>query len=88
MSCQKHMPQVLCGRLIPLRSVIHTEHNINIHNYPRLIQYLKNNSKVLIFNSKKAEVLDPANIYKFIKETPDNEYLAVKVSTISFKIVI
>jgi len=65
-----------------LRSTIQAKHNINIHNYVQVIQFLKKNSKG--YEVKKAKILTSEQCQQFIKEAPDDEYLAVKVKTIIF----
>jgi len=65
-----------------LRSTIQEKHNINIHNYAQVIQFLKKNSKS--YEVKKAKILTSEQCQQFIKEAPDDKYLAIKVNTIIF----
>lgn len=71
-------PSSLWSTYSMLRSVIHTRHNINIHDYSTLIQFLKRKSEG--FESKKSQVLTGEEVDKFIREAPDEQYLAMKVN--------
>jgi len=63
-----------------LQSTIQAKHNIN--DYAQVIQFLKKNSKG--YEVKKAKILTSEQCQQFIKEAPDDEYLAIKVNTIIF----
>jgi len=72
-----HAPSSLWAIYSMLRSTIHTNYNININSYDKLMAFLKQNSKG--FKSKKSSILPPDKIHKFLMEAPDHQYLAIKV---------
>lgn len=61
-----------------LKSVIGNKKNVNIGNYSLLAAFLKKKSKG--FRSTKAKVLEATEIEKFLNESPDDRWLAAKVS--------
>ncbi|KAL7298012.1 hypothetical protein TKK_0009020 [Trichogramma kaykai] len=63
-----------------LRSVILTKHNVNIHDFSPLLEFLKTNSKGYV--PKKAEILEPEHIRRFLTDAPDDKYLVVKVALV------
>lgn len=71
-------PTTLWATYSMLRSMIHIKHDINIHDYATLIQFLKRKSTGYV--SKKALVLNAEHIHQFLKDAPDELYLAVKVN--------
>lgn len=75
---ETHAPTSLWATYSMLRSVIHVRHNVNIHDYATLIQFLKRKSDG--YAPKKAEVLTGEDVVKFIREAPDEQYLAIKVN--------
>lgn len=74
---ETHKPSSLWSKYSMLRSQVDIKHNLNIHDYSRLIAFLKLNSKG--FKSKKARTLSPEQIDQFLREAPDREFLATKV---------
>ena len=56
-------------------------HNIN-KKYFNLTACLHNNSSN--YKPKKALILEPAHVQKYIKDAPDNESLAIKVNITSY----
>lgn len=50
---------------------------MNIGEYKQLAAFLSKNSKG--FKSKKSKILEPEQIDLFLKQAPDNKYLAMKV---------
>lgn len=71
-------PTSLWSTYTMLKSLIHTRHNVNIHDYATLIQFLKRKSEG--YAPKKAKVLSEDQVQQFIKEAPDDQFLAVKVN--------
>ncbi|OXU31916.1 hypothetical protein TSAR_008221 [Trichomalopsis sarcophagae] len=62
-----------------LKKTLNTRDSINIKNFHNLKILLKNNNKG--YKPVKAYVLEWEKIMTFLKEEPDNIYLAAKVST-------
>lgn len=63
-----------------LRAMISLKHNIRINDYPKLQALLKNSSKG--YRPKKSMILTHDQIGEFLKNAPDDKYLAIKVSKI------
>lgn len=61
-----------------LKSTINLNDGINISHYAKLQTFLKRQSTG--FMSKKSQVLTAEDTEKFIREAPDDRYLATKVS--------
>ena len=60
-----------------LRSVIQSNHNVNMANYKKLIAYLK---KISVgYKPKQAKVFDPVDLRRFLVEADDDEHLLAKV---------
>lgn len=70
-------PSSLWSTYSMLKSVLNIKHNTNIAGYPKLKAYLKRQSNG--FRSKKSKILTPDEVNKFINESPNLEYLLMKV---------
>ncbi|KYQ46898.1 hypothetical protein ALC60_14097 [Trachymyrmex zeteki] len=79
-----HKPSSLWATYSMLKSTLNAKNNINIHNYPKLVPFLKKQSQG--FKSKKSKTLTAEEIKKFLHEAPDNKYLDLKVNIINIKI--
>lgn len=76
---KKLSPNTLWSVWSMLKKTLNARDSININNFLNLKSLLKNNNKG--YKPAKAYVLEWDHIMKFLKEAPDNIYLAVKVST-------
>ncbi|XP_015118119.1 uncharacterized protein LOC107041853 isoform X2 [Diachasma alloeum] len=74
---EKYKPSSLWATYSKLRSTISTYHNINIHNFSQLIQFLKNANKV--YRSVQALALTEEQVRTCLLTAPDQIYLDVKV---------
>lgn len=74
---KKYKPTTMWSTYSKLRSVISTNHNINIHQFKQLIQFLKNEQKG--FHSIQAMALTEEQASEFLNTAPDDLYLDVKV---------
>ncbi|KAJ8683656.1 hypothetical protein QAD02_019448 [Eretmocerus hayati] len=63
-----------------LKSTMMIEQRIDMGTYCKLKSWIK--AKHSNYKAKKAKVLSPQHINKFIDEAPDNKYLAIKVALI------
>ncbi|KAL7303487.1 hypothetical protein TKK_0003654 [Trichogramma kaykai] len=63
-----------------LRSTLSTNENIDIRQFQRLKNFIKNNSKG--YKPKKSEVFQWSHIMKFINDAPDEKYFAHKLTLI------
>lgn len=63
-------PSILCSRWSMLKTVIKLNQEINIDQYQKLKQFMKNKSKG--FKSKKAQVFSLAQVKTFIDQGPDH----------------
>lgn len=75
----KLSPNTLWSVWSMMKKTLNTRDSRNINNFHNLKCLLKNNNKG--YKPAKAYVLEWDQIMKFLKEAPDNIYLAVKVST-------
>ncbi|XP_044595729.1 uncharacterized protein LOC123272797 [Cotesia glomerata] len=73
-------PTTLWSRWPMLKSVMDLHKGINIDQYKRLKQFLKNKSKG--FEPKKSKIFSLGEVKKFIETAPDNIYLAMTVIAI------
>lgn len=64
-----------------LRSTLNLNNGINIENYSKLRALLKRQSEKHV--TKKAKTFTPEQLNNFIKEAPDEKYLATKVVNIT-----
>lgn len=78
-------PSTLWAKYSMLRSMVDIKHNFNIHDYSRLIAFLKQNGKG--FKSQKAQTLSAEQVNQFLREAPDSEFLATKVIKLSIKYI-
>lgn len=74
----KYKPSSLWCLYSMLKSTVRTKNGVDLKTYSNLSAYLKRLSDG--FRSKKSKVLSSDDIEKFIKDAPDNQYLATKVS--------
>lgn len=74
----KYKPSSLWCLYSMLKSTVRTKNGVDLKTYSNLSAYLKRLSDG--FRSKKLKVLSFDDIEKFIKDAPDNQYLATKVS--------
>lgn len=65
-----------------LKSTLHVKENIDLKGYNNLRTLLKRKSTG--YQPKKSSILSKAEIYKFIKDAPDYEFLVVKVNVLKF----
>lgn len=75
---KKYKSSTLWGIYSMLKATLNTEHNINIKNYTKLLTLLKRLSEG--FQSKKSKVLTAENVESFLRDAPDEVFLATKVS--------
>lgn len=68
----------LWSRFSMLKSIITVKHNIDIGQYAKLRNFLKNNHKN--YKPKKAMVFTVEEIDKFLNEAPNDTYLPTKVN--------
>lgn len=61
-----------------LKTTVKNKNNIDIKNYSNLTAFLKRRSDGYV--ARKSKVLSPTDVEKFLKEAPDYQYLATKVS--------
>lgn len=66
-----------------LKAMLNMKHNINIEKYTKVIAYLKRQNEG--YKPKKSKVFTKEQVNNFLHNSPDNIYLAAKVSN-SFKI--
>lgn len=78
----KYKPSSLWCIYSMLKSTVRTKNGIDIKSYTNLIAFLKRRSDGHI--SRKSKVLTSTEVEKFIKEAPDNQYLATKVSSTTY----
>ena len=70
-------PSSLWAHYSMLRSMINIKHKINISSYSSLIAFLKQQNKG--FSSKKFRILSAEHVSQFLREAPDDSFLAIKV---------
>ncbi|CAB0039183.1 unnamed protein product [Trichogramma brassicae] len=75
---RKLSPSTLWSIWSMLRSTLSTNEDIDIKQFQRLKNLVKNNSKG--YKPKKSSVFQWKEIMKFIEEAPDEQYLATKIS--------
>ncbi|XP_011308819.1 uncharacterized protein [Fopius arisanus] len=73
----KYKPTCLWATYSKLRSTISAQHNVNIHNFLQLIQFLKIAKKG--YRSVQALALTEEQVKKFLLTAPDEIYLDTKV---------
>ncbi|XP_031338472.1 uncharacterized protein LOC116177141 [Photinus pyralis] len=73
-------PTSLWTKFSMIKKTLLLNKNVNIGNYAKLTQFLKNVSKGHV--SKKSSVLTREDILKFLRQAPNHEYLLVKVALI------
>lgn len=71
-------PSCLWPTYSMLRSTISNYHDINIHDYTKLITFIKRQLEG--YTPKTAETLTGEQVGEFLHIAPDYEYLAIKVS--------
>ena len=74
---EKFKPTTLWATYSMLKSTIHQKENITIENFKSLIVFMKRKAEGYI--PKHAKVLKTTEVEKFLKEAPNNQYLATKV---------
>lgn len=74
---EKYKASSLWAQYSMLKSTIIANHNIDVKSYSKLIAFLKKQS--VGFASKKSKTLTTEDIEKYLKEAPDQIYLATKV---------
>ncbi|XP_073964583.1 uncharacterized protein [Choristoneura fumiferana] len=77
---KRYKPSSLWCIYSMLKSTVQNKNAIDIKAYTNLTAFLKRRSDG--FYSRKSKVLTPNEVEKFIKEAPDNQYLATKVALI------
>ncbi|XP_011687447.1 PREDICTED: uncharacterized protein LOC105449760 [Wasmannia auropunctata] len=75
-----HKPSSLWATYSMLKSTLNVNNNVNIHNYPKLVSFLKKQAQG--FKSRKSKTLTAEEIKKFLDEAPDNKYLDLKTALI------
>ena len=74
---EKFRPTTLWATYSMLKSTIHQKENTIIETFKSLIVFLKRKAEGYV--PKKAKVLKTTEVEKFLKEAPNNQYLATKV---------
>lgn len=77
----KYKPPSLWSTYSKLKSTIKSKHNMDIHEFTPLIDYLKEANKG--YEPKKSESLSVEDVKRFLSDAPDDEYLAAKVNITS-----
>ncbi|KAJ8911546.1 hypothetical protein NQ315_012799 [Exocentrus adspersus] len=73
-------PSSLWSKYSMVKKTLMVNKNINIANYHKLIEYLKQGSKG--YQPKKSKTLSRENVLKFIHEAPNETFLMKKVALI------
>lgn len=63
-----------------LKATILAERNVDIGKYPKLVAFLKRKNEG--YKAKKASVFTPQEIEQFLREAPDDNFLATKVACV------
>lgn len=74
---KKVAPSTLWSQYSMLKTMLNSNHNLNIANYPKLVSFLKKNAQG--FRSKKGHVFHVEEIQRFVCDAPNEIYLASKV---------
>jgi hypothetical protein len=74
----KYKPSSLWCIYSMLKSTVRNKNNIDIKTYCNLTTFLKRRSDGYI--GRKSKVLSSNDVERFLKEAPDSQYLATKVS--------
>ncbi|XP_066583293.1 tyrosine recombinase XerC-like [Prorops nasuta] len=74
---KKFKSSTLWSTFSMLKSTLQVNNDINISSYHKLITYLKRQSKD--YKCKKAMVLSPQDVEKFLQTAPDIDYLGAKI---------
>lgn len=74
----KYKPSSLWCIYSMLKSTVIIKNDINIKSYANLTAFLKRRSDG--YRSRKSKILSSSEVEKFLKEAPDSQYLATKVS--------
>lgn len=74
----KYKPSSLWTTYSMLKSTLKMKNDVDINLYTNLIAFLKRRSDGFI--KKKSKVLSSNDVEKFLKDAPDSQYLATKVS--------
>ncbi|KAJ8912672.1 hypothetical protein NQ315_011031 [Exocentrus adspersus] len=77
---EKFSPSSLWSKYSIVKKTLMVNKNINIANYHKLIEYLKQGSKG--YQPKKSKTLSRENVLKFIHEAPNETFLMKKVALI------
>lgn len=72
-------PSSLWSEYSMVRACLSSKENIDIKTYKKLMAFMKQNS--VGFRPKKSKVFNREQIYTFLKEAPDGQYLMKKVSS-------
>lgn len=73
----KVKPSSLWSEYSMVRASLSVKHDVDIKTYTRVMAFLKRNS--VGFRAKKSKIFNRDQIYKFLKEAPDLQYLMKKV---------
>lgn len=74
---QKYKPSTLWSTWSIMKTTLSQKEGIDINQYKQLKSFLKRESDG--YKCKKSKVFSSEEIEKFLKEAPDNNYLATKV---------
>lgn len=77
---KKYQPSSLWSTYSMLKSTVISKNNINLKNYDKLVAFLKRQSDG--YKCKKSKVFTSQEIETFLKQAPDDVYLATKVKLI------
>lgn len=75
---EKFKSSTLWSHYSMLRTTLLSSNNVDIKTYPKLISFLKRLN--VGYRAKKSKILTRDQINKFILESPDDDYLLMKVN--------
>lgn len=79
---KKFKPSSVWSKYSMIRSTVLNIRRVDISQYKQLAAFLSKNSKG--FESKKSQTLQPDQVEQFLREAPDNQYLAIKVCILRY----
>lgn len=79
---RKFKSSTLWAQYSMIKSQLNIKHNVKIEKYSKLIAFIKRQGEN--YTPKKSKVLTQDQFDKFLKDAPNNVYLATKVGTFLF----
>ncbi|CAH0545791.1 unnamed protein product [Brassicogethes aeneus] len=74
---KQYKSSTLWSNFSMIKAELNIRHNVNINTYTKLTAFLKHNGKG--YTAKKSKVLTKQQFDEFLKNAPDNVYLATKI---------